>query len=93
MLGSLTRRLIAEYLRHPPPAEDVSRRLAELTDRERQVLVLIARGMPNDDIAAELVVTQATVKTHVNRVLAKLGVKPGAGGCVAYELGLVAPGA
>ena len=91
---SLTRRLIEEYLRHPPPAEDVSRRLGQLTDRERQVLVLMARGMSNDDIAAELVVTQATVKTHVNRVLAKLGVVTRVQAVVlAYELGLVRPGA
>jgi DNA-binding NarL/FixJ family response regulator len=90
---SLTRRLIEEYLSHPPPAGDDARELGELTDRERQVLVLMARGLSNDDIAADLVVAQATVKTHVNRVLAKLGVTTRVQAVVlAYETGLVRPG-
>ena len=89
---SLTRRLIEEYLRHPPPAPDETG-LDALTERERQVLVLMARGLSNDDIAAELVVAQATVKTHVNRVLAKLGVASRVQAVVmAYERGLVHPG-
>ncbi len=86
---SLTRRLIEEYLRHPP-ADGELHALGGLTDRERQVLVLMARGLSNDEIAGELVVAQATVKTHVNRVLAKLGVTTRVQAVVlAYESGLV----
>lgn len=90
---TLTRRLIEEYLRHPPPADAATDPLAALTEREREVLVLMARGLSNDDIAAALVVAQATVKTHVNRVLAKLGVATRVQAVVlAYEAGLVRPG-
>jgi DNA-binding NarL/FixJ family response regulator len=90
---SLTRRLIEEYLRHPPPNAAEPPGLADLTDRERQVLVLMAKGLSNDDIAGELVVAQATVKTHVNRVLAKLGVATRVQAVVlAYQLGVVRPG-
>ena len=90
---SLTRRLIEEYLSRPPPGEDGSARLARLTEREREVLVLMARGLPNDEISAHLVVAAPTVKTHVNRVLAKLGVSTRVQAVVlAYETGLVRPG-
>jgi len=90
---ALTRRLIEEYLRHPPSTDDGKRALAELTDRERQVLVLMARGLSNDDIAGELVIAQTTVKTHVNRVLTKLGGATRVQAVVlAYQLGLVRPG-
>jgi DNA-binding NarL/FixJ family response regulator len=90
---TLTRRLIEEFLRQPPPGEGPDHGMSELTDRERQVLTLMARGLSNDEIAAELVVAQATVKTHVNRVLAKLGVVTRVQAVVlAYERGLVRPG-
>ena len=68
---SLTRRLIAAHITGPPPSEGVPAALAGLTDREREVLALVAAGRSNDEIAAQLVVSPATVKTHVNRVLAK----------------------
>lgn len=88
---SLTKRLIEQYLRHPPPEEGPGL-LAQLTGREREVLVLMARGMSNDQIAATLVVSRATVKTHVNRVLAKLGaVSRVQAVVIAYEEGLVRP--
>jgi DNA-binding NarL/FixJ family response regulator len=90
---SLTRRLIQEYLRHPPPSDDGQALLKALTEREREVLVLMARGLSNDQIAAGLVISQATVKTHINRVLAKLGATSRVQAVVlAYETGLVRPG-
>jgi DNA-binding NarL/FixJ family response regulator len=89
----LTRRLIDEHIRRPPPATGVPEPLRELTARERDVLVLVARGLANDEIAAELFVSLATVKTHVNRILAKLDVRSRAQAVVAaYESGLVRPG-
>lgn len=90
---SVTQRLIAEHVRRPPPSTGVPPALSELTDREREVLTLVARGLSNDDIAAALVVTIATVKTHLNRVLAKLDLRSRAQAVVtAYETGLVRPG-
>ena len=71
---------------------DAEALLHSISTREREVLVLIARGLTNDEIAAELVVSLATVKTHVNRVLAKLGAASRAQAVVAaYESGLVRP--
>jgi DNA-binding NarL/FixJ family response regulator len=90
---SLTQRLIAEHVRRPPPTDGVPDELDELTPREREVLTLVARGLSNDAIAAELVVSLATVKTHVNRILAKLGLRSRVQAVVtAYETGLIRPG-
>jgi DNA-binding NarL/FixJ family response regulator len=90
---SLTRRLIEEHVRRPPPFDGVPDALRRLTDRELVVFGLIARGLSNNEIAAGLLVTEATVKTHVNRILAKLGIRTRVQAVVlAYETGLVRPG-
>ena len=91
---SSTRRLLAHVANHLPTPHESSPLLDSLTDREREVLVLMARGKSNSEIAAELFVAEATVKTHVGRVLAKLGARDRVQAVVAaYELGLVHPGA
>jgi DNA-binding NarL/FixJ family response regulator len=90
---SITRRLIADYARRPPPSEQPAA-LAELTPRELEVLRLIARGLSNGEIARDLVLGEATVKTHVARIFQKLDVHDRAQAVVlAYESGLVQPGA
>jgi DNA-binding NarL/FixJ family response regulator len=89
---SITRRLIEGYVRQPSPHLPTTPGLDELTRREREVLELIARGHSNADIARELYVSDATVKTHVAHVFAKLDVHDRAQAVVyAYETGLVHP--
>jgi DNA-binding NarL/FixJ family response regulator len=90
---SVTRRLIQEFARRPEPAAVAPAALAALTDREREVLALVARGLSNAEIAERLYVSAATAKTHVSRVLAKLGARDRAQlVMLAYETGLVTPG-
>jgi DNA-binding NarL/FixJ family response regulator len=90
----VTRRLIAEFARMGAPRLPARARLGDLTERETEVLALVARGMTNAEIAAHLFVAEQTVKTHVSRVLMKLGLRDRAQAVVfAYESGLVHPGA
>ena len=91
---AVTRRLVERFVRRPPP--DTARRetFAELTERELDVALLVARGLANAEIAGELFVSEATVKTHLTRILAKLGLRDRVQVVVlAYESGLVEPGA
>ena len=89
---SITKRLLAEFVRRPEPT-DAARYLAALTEREREVLLRLGRGMSNAEIAAQLYVGEATIKTHVGNVLAKLGLRDRVQAVVfAYEHGLVRPG-
>jgi DNA-binding NarL/FixJ family response regulator len=93
---TVTRRLIEEFAaraKPPEPGRELGALLARLTDREREVLALVASGLSNDDIAARLVVSPATAKTHVSRAMVKLGVRDRAQLVViGYESGLVRPG-
>jgi DNA-binding NarL/FixJ family response regulator len=88
---SVTRRLIAEFagrVERPAP----SPRLASLTDREREVMTLVAAGLSNDEIAGRLVLSPATAKTHVSRIMTKLDVRDRAQLVVlAYESAMVTP--
>jgi len=89
---SVTRRLIGEFARLHPATPLQPDRIRELTPRETEVLRLIAEGLSNGDIAERLVVSEETIKTHVSRVLTKLGLRDRAQAVVvAYESGLVAP--
>jgi DNA-binding NarL/FixJ family response regulator len=89
---TVTRRLIDEFARLRPRLATPPERLADLTPRETEVLRLVAEGLSNAEIAERLVVTEETVKTHVSRVLQKLGLRDRTQAVVAaYESGLVVP--
>lgn len=89
---AITRRLVEEFVARPAPGT-VPVRVAALTDREREVLVLIARGRSNAEIASTLFLSETTVKTHVTRILTKLAVRDRVQAVVAaYESGVVRPG-
>jgi DNA-binding NarL/FixJ family response regulator len=90
---SVTRRLIAGFARRRPADRIGPQALAALTQREREVLTLVARGLSNAEIASEMVIAEQTVKTHIGRILAKLGLRDRTQAVVvAYETGLVRPG-
>jgi DNA-binding NarL/FixJ family response regulator len=90
---SVTRRLIADFARQPHPRPPFPPTLGALTQRETEVLRLIARGLSNTEISSALVIAEQTTKTHVGRILAKLDLRDRAQAVVlAYETGLVAPG-
>ncbi|MFD9948363.1 response regulator transcription factor [Nonomuraea sp. NPDC059023] len=93
---SVTKRLLAEFARAAPPAppERVRRCLARLTAREHEVLLLLGRGMSNAEISARLHIGETTTKTHVQRVLDKLGLRDRVHAAVfAFDHGLVRAGA
>jgi DNA-binding NarL/FixJ family response regulator len=88
----ITRRLIEDFVRRPPPGSGPPVELAELSDRELEVLKLIAQGLSNAEIAASLFLSEATVKTHVTHILGKLRLRDRVQAVVlAYECGLVQP--
>ncbi|AGL15816.1 response regulator transcription factor [Actinoplanes sp. N902-109] len=96
---SVTRRVIGEFAtpgargRSATPPAGIEQRLGQLTDREREVMVLVGEGLSNDEIAARLVISPATAKTHVSRTMLKLGARDRAQLVVlAYEAGLIRPG-
>jgi len=90
---SVTRRLIEAFARRPASVAPSPSRLASLTPRERDILLLVARGRSNTEIAADLVVSEATVKTHVGHLLAKLGLRDRVQAVIlAYETGAITPG-
>jgi DNA-binding NarL/FixJ family response regulator len=89
---SVTRRLIAEFTRHPEPTPGPNTALAGITDREREVLLLIATGLSNTEIGERLHLSRGTIKTHIGHLLAKLHARDRAQLVIAaYESGLITP--
>jgi DNA-binding NarL/FixJ family response regulator len=87
---SVTRRLIQEFARQPDPPAPPAASLETLTQREREVLALVGAGLSNGELAARLYISETTVKTHVKRILMKLGLRDRIQAVVlAYETGLV----
>ncbi|MEU6080067.1 response regulator transcription factor [Streptomyces sp. NPDC047108] len=90
---TVTKRLLSEFTRLGAPRAPRMDRIEALTERETEVLALIAQGLSNGEIATRLVVSEATVKTHVSRILVKLSLRDRTQAAVfAYEIGLVTPG-
>ncbi|NKQ53393.1 response regulator transcription factor [Amycolatopsis sp. K13G38] len=90
---TVTRRLIAEFVNRPENRRVDTSAVREVTEREREVLALVAGGLSNDEIAAYLVISKATARTHVSRIMTKVGARDRAQLVVlAYESGLVSPG-
>ena len=91
---AITTRLVQQFVERPRPGGDTPAQVRGLTDRERDVLTLIARGLNNTEIASALFLSEATVRTHVGRIFAKAGLRDRVQAVVlAYECGLVTPGA
>jgi len=90
---SVTKRLIEQFVRMPSPSDGVPEVMRELSSREREVLTLLVRGLSNSEIASRMILGEATVKTHVARLLAKLGVRDRMQAVIlAYETGFIHPG-
>ncbi len=91
--GAVTRRLIEDFVRRPAPGDGRPVALQELSDREIEVLRLVARGLSNLEIGAEMYLSEATIKSHVRSLLRKLGLRDRTQAVVvAYESGLIVPG-
>ncbi len=89
---SVTKRLIEQFAKSQPRTSPCSNRLTGLTEREREVMVLVGRGLSNQEIAAELYIAEQTVKTHVSKILTKLSLRDRVQAVVlAYDTGLVEP--
>jgi len=89
---SVTRRLLERFATQRPSAPRKAQALADLTEREREILVLIAKGLSNGEIATQLFIAEQTVKTHVSRIFTKLGVRDRVQAVIlAYDAGLVEP--